>query len=103
MFSILSLVILKIIGTHTYDTRSEINAVFKRFATCYMWLLLVFKNFKSHFLSVRKLRKVTISIVMYVCPSFSSSVRPSVRMEQLCSHWTNFHEICYVNIFRNSL
>jgi hypothetical protein len=32
-----------------------------------------------------KLRKATVSFVM--------SVRLSVRMEQLGSHWTNFHEI----------
>ena len=32
-----------------------------------------------------KLRKTTISFVM--------SVRPSYRMEQLGSHWTDFHEI----------
>ena len=32
-----------------------------------------------------KLRKATISFVM--------SVRPSVRLEQLGSHWTDFHEI----------
>jgi hypothetical protein len=32
-----------------------------------------------------KLRKATISLVM--------SVRPSGRMEQLGSHWTDFHEI----------
>jgi len=38
-----------------------------------------------------KLRKTTISFVM--------SVRPSVRMEQLGSHWTDFHEIWYLSIF----
>jgi len=27
---------------------------------------------------------------------------PPVRMEQLCSHWTDFHEILYLNIFLNS-
>jgi hypothetical protein len=32
-----------------------------------------------------KLRKATISFVMSVCLS--------VRMEQLCSHWMDFHEI----------
>ena len=32
-----------------------------------------------------KLGKATISFVMSVCPS--------VRMEQLGSHWTDFHEI----------
>ena len=36
-----------------------------------------------------KLRKATISYVMYVCPS----VRLFVLMEQLDSHWTDFHEI----------
>ena len=30
------------------------------------------------------------------------SVRPSVRMEQLGSHWTDFHEIWYSSIFRKS-
>jgi len=41
------------------------------------------------------LRKETISIVM--------SVRPSARMEQLGSHWTNFHAIRYLCIFRKSV
>jgi len=36
-----------------------------------------------------KLRKATIG---FICPS----VRPSVRMEQLGSHWTDFHEIWYL-------
>ena len=39
-----------------------------------------------------KLRKVTISFVM--------SVRLSVSMEQLEFHWTDFHEIFYLCIFR---
>jgi hypothetical protein len=30
-------------------------------------------------------------------------VCPSVRIEQLRSHWTNFHQIWYLNIFRESL
>jgi len=34
-----------------------------------------------------KLRKFTINFVM--------SVRPFVRMEQLGSHWKNFHESLY--------
>ena len=36
-----------------------------------------------------QLRKATISFVMYVCPN----VRLSVRIEQLGSYWTDFHEI----------
>ena len=39
-----------------------------------------------------KLRKATMSFIV--------SVRPSIRMEQLGSHWTGFHEIWYLSIFR---
>jgi len=39
-----------------------------------------------------KLQKATISFVM--------SVRLSVRMEQLVSSWTDFHEIRDLSIFR---
>jgi hypothetical protein len=42
-----------------------------------------------------KLRKATISFVM--------SVRPSARMEQLGSHWIDFHEIWYLSNTRNSV
>jgi hypothetical protein len=42
-----------------------------------------------------KLRNVTISFVMYVCPS--------VRLEQLGSQWTAFLEILYLHIFRKFL
>jgi len=38
-----------------------------------------------------KLQKASISFVMSVCPS--------VRMEQLGSHWKDFHEILYLSIF----
>ena len=31
------------------------------------------------------------------------SLRPFVRMEQLGSHWTDFHEILYLSIFRKSV
>jgi hypothetical protein len=48
---------------------------------------------------LRKLLKVTISFVM----SVRVSVRPSVRKEQLGSHWEDFHEIWYMNIFRKSV
>jgi hypothetical protein len=40
-------------------------------------------------------RKATISVVM--------SVRLSVRMKQLGFHWTDFHGIWYLRIFRNSV
>jgi hypothetical protein len=38
------------------------------------------------------LLKATVSFLMFV--------RPSVRIEQLGSHWTDFHEILYLSIFR---
>jgi len=41
-----------------------------------------------------KLRNATISFC-HVCPS--------VRIEQLLSHWTNFHQIWYLSIFRKYL
>jgi len=33
----------------------------------------------------------------------SDHVCPSIIMEQLCSHWTNFNEILYLNIFFKSV
>jgi hypothetical protein len=50
-----------------------------------------------------KLRKTTIGFVMPVCLSVCLSVRSSVRMEQLGSYWTDFHEIEYFGIFRKSV
>jgi len=38
-----------------------------------------------------KLLRAIMSIVMSVCPS--------VRMETLDSHWTDFHDVLYWNIF----
>jgi hypothetical protein len=46
-----------------------------------------------------ELQRETISFVMSVCPS----IRPLIRMEQLVSHWTNFHEIWYLSILRKSI
>jgi hypothetical protein len=42
-----------------------------------------------------KLQKVTVRLVMFV--------RLSVRMEQLGSRWTDFHEILYFSIFAKSV
>jgi len=42
-------------------------------------------------------KKTTISFVMSVC------ARLSARMEQLSCHWTYFHEILYLRIFRKSV
>jgi len=43
--------------------------------------------------------KATVSFVMSVRPSRLSSV----RMEQLVSHWIDFHEIWYLSIFRKCI
>jgi hypothetical protein len=44
---------------------------------------------------IAKWRKATVGFVM--------SVRPSVHTQQLRSHWTNFHDISYLRIFRKSV
>jgi hypothetical protein len=49
-----------------------------------MYVILIFLGVFA------KLRKATISFVMYVC---LSPVCLSVRMEELGSHWKYFHEI----------
>jgi len=45
-----------------------------------------------YYARLQNCKKATISFVMSVC----LSVWSSVRMEQLGSHWTNFHEIWYL-------
>jgi len=49
--------------------------------------------------ALEKSQKATISFVMSVC----LSVRLFVRTEQLGSHWTDFHEILYFNMFLKSV
>jgi hypothetical protein len=60
------------------------------------WL---FSSSLLFFGAIAKLRKETIRFVISVC----RSVRLSIRTEQLCSCWIDFHEIWYLNIFRNSV
>jgi hypothetical protein len=47
-----------------------------------------------------KLQKANITFVLSI---FRSSVCLSVHAEQLGSHWTDFHEILYLNISRKSV
>ena len=55
-------------------------------------------SFLSSFIDAfAKLRKTTIRFAMPV----RLSLYPSVRMEQLSSHWTDFYEITYLRIFEN--
>jgi hypothetical protein len=53
---------------------------------------LLYKFFLGAF---AKLRKATINLVMPVRSPFCPTVRMSDRMEQLSSHWTDFHKIWY--------
>jgi hypothetical protein len=46
-----------------------------------------------------KLGKATMSFVVSVC----LFVRPSVRMEQLGFHWTDYHEIIHLSVLRKSV
>ena len=50
-----------------------------------------------------KLRKATVRFVTSVCLSVRPSVCLSLRMEQLSSHWTDFHKCLYLSIFRKSI
>jgi hypothetical protein len=43
-----------------------------------------------------RFRRITNATINFVI-----SLRPSVRMEQLGSHWKDFHEIRYLCILRN--
>ena len=52
------------------------------------WKIFIFRCF-------RKLWKTTISLVM--------SVHLSALMEQIVSHFTDFHEIWYLSIFKKSV
>jgi len=45
--------------------------------------------------ALEKFLKAIITFFMYI-----RLFRPSVRMEQLGSYWTDFYEIWYLNIFR---
>jgi hypothetical protein len=55
------------------------------------------------YMHVYKLRKATASFVMSAFLSVRMSVHPSFRKEQLASHWTDFHQIWYLSIFRVSV
>jgi hypothetical protein len=42
-------------------------------------------------------------ILWKVAVNFIKSVRLSIRMKQLGSHWTDFHEIWYLSIFQKCI
>ena len=51
----------------------------------------------NYFIFITHIRKIAKCFVI------SIRLRPSVRMEQLGSHWTDFHEIWYLIIFRKTV
>ena len=47
---------------------------------------------------------LSLSVCLSVCPpAIRPSFLSSVRMEKHSSHWTDFHEIIYLSIFRKSV
>jgi hypothetical protein len=81
--------------TNTRRVITQKNTVLCYFET-EVWNHVQQTTLYSTFLGVfSKLRKATISFVIFVRPS----VCLSVRMEQLGSHWTYFHKIWNLFIF----
>ena len=90
--------LLALLGAHPIFHVSRIRV--KLGAICTQrWLaeLRVLQRRNTFLSAFAKLRKATIRFVMPVCPS----VRPSVRMEHLGSHCTDFYDILYLSTFRN--
>ena len=56
------------------------------------WEVALLKVVTLVIMHFRKTAKTTLSFVMSVCLSG--------RVQLLCSHWTDFHEILYLRIFR---
>jgi hypothetical protein len=91
-FVLCSACLKKVLGILLRVFQFIINIIWKKELSPKAPIELV-KEFPILLGAFAKLRKATISFVM--------SVRPSVSMEQLGSHWTDFHEIRYLRIFRN--
>ena len=75
--------------------KPKYSALLPSFETCHEFSCLLPKVAYVLLGAFVKLRKATVSFVMSVCPF--------VRMEQLGSHWTDFHEILFLSIFRKSV
>ena len=75
--------------------------------TEYMWWIFYASCFLQTWFIFRRVRKISKSEyyfqVMSVLPPARPPVRPPARMEQLCSHLTDFPEIWYLSIFLNSV
>jgi hypothetical protein len=66
-------------------------------------LILVCDNWSFQTRSQNSEKRLSASSFLSLCHSVSLSVCLSVRMEQLGSHLTDFHEIWYLSIFRTSV
>jgi hypothetical protein len=60
------------------------------------------KNLKFHMINnnLNCLLNIRYMFLILIDISFYCDVHLSVRMKQLGFHWTDFHEICYLRIFR---
>jgi len=85
------------IWSHSKDMfRMGLFDAFQSFLNIYpLWILQKQFGFRR----VRKLRKATTSFVMSVRQSVCPSICPHWTV---VSHWTDFHETCYLSIFRTN-
>ena len=90
-----------------YDARKHKIKIYVRTITGHSQLhteLLLFL-YTSRILSAVQVRQQICKkrLLASSCLSVCLSVRPSVGIEQLSSHWTDFHEVLYLSIFRKSV
>ena len=61
------------------------------------------ENNSEHLNTLRSIRKSAFAKPLQAAISVVMSVRPPVRLKKLFSYWKDFHEICYLSIFRKSV
>jgi len=75
-----------LVGAPCYSTHVTVRTgIFEVNIFCNLPAVCILAFLRSFLGKFAKLRKATVSFVMSVCLS--------VRMEQLASYWTDFHEI----------
>ena len=75
------------------DKFRYLNVIKLQFYIKFLSLLLLF---------FRRFRKIAKSDYFVMSVHLSVRVSPSVRMDELGFHWTNFDETLYLSFFRNS-
>jgi hypothetical protein len=78
-----------------------INLHFVIFDLTLFWLVYEYLNWFQPLYARSQYceKRLLVSSRLFVCPS----IHPSVRMEQLSFHWSNFHEISYLTMFLKSI